>query len=80
MYEPAEDTARALNRRRYAGKENRLRAFSGLTMATIGAAHTSLPPDCSPYLGVLRDTKNLVAEIEDLVKAGAFRHLKEFPD
>ncbi len=39
-----------------------------------------MPPDDSPYLRVLRDTKNLVAEIEDLVKAGAFRDLKEFPD
>lgn len=39
-----------------------------------------MPPDDSPYLGVLRDTKNLVAEIEDLVKAGAFRDLKQFPD
>ena len=38
------------------------------------------PPDDSPYLAVLRDTKNLVAEIEDLVKAGAFRDLEEFPD
>jgi len=38
-----------------------------------------MPPDDSPYLGVLRDTKNLVAEIEDLVKAGAFRYLKDFP-
>jgi hypothetical protein len=39
-----------------------------------------MPPDDSPYLGVLRDTKDLIAEIEDLVKAGAFRHLTEFPD
>ena len=39
-----------------------------------------MPPGESPYLGVLTETKNLVAEIEDLVKAGAFRDLKEFPD
>lgn len=39
-----------------------------------------MPPDDSPYLAVLSDTKNLVAEIEDLVKAGAFRDLEEFPD
>jgi hypothetical protein len=38
-----------------------------------------MPPDGSPYLGVLRETKNLVTEIEDLVKAGAFPDLKEFP-
>jgi hypothetical protein len=39
-----------------------------------------MPPDDSPYLGVLRETRNLIAEIEDLVKSGAFRDLKEFPD
>jgi hypothetical protein len=39
-----------------------------------------MPPDDSPYLGVLRDTKDLVAEIENLVKAGAFPDLKEFPN
>ena len=39
-----------------------------------------MPPGDSPYLGVLRQTKNLIVEIEDLVKAGAFRDLKGFPD
>ena len=39
-----------------------------------------MPPGDSPYLGVLRETKNLVVENEDLVKAGAFRDLKGFPD
>lgn len=38
-----------------------------------------MPPDDSPYLGVLCETKNLIGEIEDLVKAGAFRGLKGFP-
>jgi len=52
------------------------------TVGYLGKAldEVGMPPDDSPYVGVLRETTNLVAEIEYLVKAGAFGDLKQFPD